>query len=275
MPSSTNLTVETGAAPSAGSKWSLKDKLMGAILPSPTNTVETTTADFFLSQEDYLAKYDAISECLRGGSDDRVDLWLLRELALSPGGLLEPSLRKRAWPLLTACFQSQQDGGTGAPGSAVGATPSPNDLAALHRDVQYTVWNVREHFAQQQQLRQQSNSNDTVRVTFAPEVEEEKKQERCDECTTEEGDISFPDSVDSLWSRGSCSLAGSRRVFWRKASKMEQKIVTNAVTSCLRTAAPESEAFEDDRFHYFTGLHDLTALLMVNLESPSLSSLVL
>ena len=37
-----------------------------------------------------------------GGGDQRgsVDLWRLRELAVGRGGLLSPSLRKRAWPKL-------------------------------------------------------------------------------------------------------------------------------------------------------------------------------
>ena len=92
------------------------------------------------------------------------------------------------------------------------------------------------------------------------------------------GSIGGGSSVWSQQSNGSFNSfksLNSRRVRWRKAGKQEQTIVTNVVSSCLRTAAPESVAFEDDRFHYFTGLHDLTALIMVNLESPSLSSLVL
>jgi len=302
MPSPTIVTAENLTV------GSFKGRFMKFVLPSPTSTAETLSpasgandhADiglYFLSQDDYLAKRHSIEECLRGSNDDddRVDLWQLRELALSPGGLLEPGLRKRAWPLLTRALDRGAAGADpSSPNSSAAAPPSPTDLAALHRDVQYTVWNVREHFEQQQQLRQQhhsgapnhkssdstsTGSSTTRHVSFAPELLAKHKSDHDEQ---QEQDSTVPHSVsvdesETLWSRGSCSLASSRRSGRnRKASKLEQQIVANAVTSCLRTTAPEeSEAFEDDRFHYFSGLHDLTALLMVNLESPSLSSLIL
>ena len=60
-----------------------------------------------MSDEEYHAKFTAIQDCLRGGDNERVDLWRLRELALSPGGLLEPSLvrnRIHFQPLKVPCI---------------------------------------------------------------------------------------------------------------------------------------------------------------------------
>ena len=47
-------------------------------------------------------KAQAIRDCLQGNlGSENVDLWQLRQLALLPGGLLSPSLRKSAWTKLT------------------------------------------------------------------------------------------------------------------------------------------------------------------------------
>jgi hypothetical protein len=181
--------------------------------------------------------------------------------------------------------------------------PSQADLEMLQRDVRRTVWNVEEHFMQQ--LKAKESAKAKRRVRFAPvcDVEDspghpvsfdEKKEDEggpplavtsptsedanddededhpCPSPWSHTSDVSAASS--SMWSH---SMSSCRRLSFRRASTTEQKIVSNVVTSVLRTAAPDNEAFEDDRFHYYTGLHDLTALLMVNLESPSLSSIVL
>jgi len=275
---------------SISSTLSFKEKMYGLLSPTSTDV----SCDH-LSEEEYRAKVTAIQDCLRGNSKDQIDLWQLRELALSPGGLLEPSLRKRAWPLLTACVANKNNSTStkkGTTSSSAGGviTLSNADLAALQAEVPHTVWNVQEHFVQQQQLVKAHSDNhgrSFKKVSFAPPtkgmavpgtatVEEAKEGDDHDD---NENELICKEQVDddsrsSLWSHGSCSI-DSRRWRGRNAGKLEQKIVANAVTSCLRLRAPESEAFQDDRFHYFTGLHDLTALLMINLESPSLGSLVL
>lgn len=44
-------------------------------------------------------KQDEIRRCLQGNSEEQVDLWNLRQLALSRGGLAG-GMRKCAWPKL-------------------------------------------------------------------------------------------------------------------------------------------------------------------------------
>ena len=48
-------------------------------------------------------KLQEIRSCLDG--DDEVDLWHLRELALTRGGFLSAQVRKRAWPKLMGAHQ--------------------------------------------------------------------------------------------------------------------------------------------------------------------------
>jgi hypothetical protein len=57
-----------------------------------------------LNDEAWKGKENEILDCLQG-TNDVVDLWKLRELALSKGGLLTPNLRKRAWLKLSACHE--------------------------------------------------------------------------------------------------------------------------------------------------------------------------
>eukprot|EP00555_Chaetoceros_dichaeta_P011686 CAMPEP_0198268346 /NCGR_PEP_ID=MMETSP1447-20131203/36806_1 /TAXON_ID=420782 /ORGANISM="Chaetoceros dichaeta, Strain CCMP1751" /LENGTH=379 /DNA_ID=CAMNT_0043959341 /DNA_START=57 /DNA_END=1196 /DNA_ORIENTATION=+ len=55
-------------------------------------------------------------------------------------------------------------------------------------------------------------------------------------------------------------------------SKREMGLILNIITAVLRSV-PEGE--EKSRLHYFQGLHDVAALFLINLESPSLTSLVM
>jgi hypothetical protein len=283
--------------------------MVNVLLPTSSSTSKQhNVVAMMLTQDEWICKQEAIETCLRGNEDENtINLWQLRELALSPGGLLDPSLRKRAWPILTQALQNTNNG-VALPETTELVAPSQVDLRVLQLDVKHTVWNVQEHFVAQQLRKNQAAAKEKKkrRVSFAPNlsVEEEVEEKKGDDgppdtlpSPTSDDDggdsptafaemganspFSFDGSVASvsmsIWSDGSnaSSSFSSRRVRWRKAGKQEQTIVSNVVTSCLRTVAPESEYFEDDRFHYFTGLHDLTALIMVNLESPSLSSLVL
>ena len=258
----TALEIETqslgSSTRSISSNLSFKEKLYGLL--SPTSTEITSGGhDDVLAPADLQAKVEAIHDCLRGVSltassthddigKDQIDLWHLRELALQPGGLLDPSLRKRAWPLLTGMTFLQEQ--TSSMTTTVSLSLA--DLEALQRDVPHTVWNVREHFVQQCASRDQEQAS-IKKVAVADEQY-----------------LGF----DSFRSRNS-SGGSERRPRHCKAGRMEQKIIATAVTSCLQTQPIESECFEDDRYHYFEGLHDLTSLLMINLESPSLSSLLL
>ena len=47
------------------------------------------------------------------------------------------------------------------------------------------------------------------------------------------------------------------------------------IITMLRQTPEDSPHFEDDRFHYYRGLVDVAALLLINVESPSLASIVL
>lgn len=61
----------------------------------------------------------------------------------------------------------------------------------------------------------------------------------------------------------------------RPPTPQEQLVLYNAVAALLRTPGEPNAHYEDDNHYVFRGLVDLTALFMINIESPSLASLLL
>jgi len=291
-----------------------------------------------ISDRQWKEKEDLICAVLDGSCDggvggDAVDLWKLRELALTPGGLLCPALRRQAWPKLVGSheqvLQVAHSGGTGSTtvtGRIVDqnlVTPSPEDTNALKRDVSNTMWQIEEYLVasreqervQQERLEHflalQRQRNNKKKVTFSPHTKVPPEMDLSGMDAAEDGEqndrasppsvtIVSPTSDDGLPveeeetsvlsdDHGAMSEATANSALstsfsfcggglvdrWRKASIHEQKILYNIILSVLRTEAEPSEFFEDDRYHYYSGLQDLTALLMINLESPSLTSLLL
>lgn len=254
-----------------------------------------------LNEEAWKEKENEILDCLQG-TNDVVDLWKLRELALSKGGLLTPNLRKRAWLKLTACHEQVLSSKPYQPL----VDPSRFDMEGLRHDVSKTIWNVEEHLvaskkeqkeqdAKQQQYLELQKQRGQKRVSWAPMASpvpgtrSDPPKTIATSPATDDGDETNNDESSNLscddmeaFSPGHSVLTqetnftlSSRVVRWRKASIQEQKILFNVITAVLRTEAAPSPHFEDDRYHYFSGLQDITALLIINLESPSLTTMVL
>jgi hypothetical protein len=294
-------------------------------------------------------KYDDILRCLAGErssvavqdddcSNNEVNLWQLRELALLPGGLMCPQLRKRAWPTLLG-FQSKILSNSiieaGVTPMLMTACLSHQDLRAMEQDISRTVWNVQDHLMaskrQQKQLEEQmqlfiKQQRERRRVSFAllatvvhdddhvvvsptslgsdpiSDFEEEDSPRESDPQfkfasqyfdmknkaadTSVVGDdkqIQDDDSSSDITSDDNTSILthdtnftlSSRVVRWRQTTEQELKVLFNVISSLLRTRPERSDYFEDDRYHYSPGLQDVTAVLIINLESPSIASLVL
>jgi hypothetical protein len=275
-----------------------------------------------LSDQDFHTKQEDIQACPRGKVDEgtgneMVNLWQLRELSLSNGGLLSADLRKRAWPTLLACHEqvfpelAQQDDYV-APRRV---QPDPGNIRSLQHDVSRTIWNVQDCLVASRQHRQIQNEKmdrfleeqrqqSQKKVTFAPSLVQASPKPHTpapkapetppvviatsspasgarahqDDTTSV---LSHDDSAtglfdDSSWSVRTHETAftlSSRVIRWRKASSQEQKILYNVISSVLQTGPPIHG--NDEVYFHYNGLQDLTALLLINLESPSLTSIVL
>ena len=270
----------------------------------------------------WVTKYQQIEECLRGDDDNNmIDLWELRELSLSYGGLLDPKLRKRAWPILTQAMIMTANKGSHDTTSSFPVQQqqqqhisiASKELLQIQKDVKRTVWNVKAHFRSQQQQQQNAASQEqqvrdcsetnrrvkffvvdnNVETSTSHSNEEENVNSTPDQTCND--DILYDDSNTSTMSSSFAGSTNSRRSnissklsrSSTKASKHEQRTVTNVIVSCLRTipqpavslsSTSEQKAAmppQDHRLHYYSGFHDLTALVMVNVESLSISALLL
>jgi hypothetical protein len=93
------------------------------------STSPKSTMGHFEAQQD---KAQELRDCLH--HPNRVDLWELRQLALSPGGLLLPALRQLAWPLLTGL-----SGSSNLDGNSV---DNPGLEDSVKKDLSSVVWSV-------------------------------------------------------------------------------------------------------------------------------------
>jgi len=106
-----------------------------------------------------LHKLQTITNVLN--NPDGVDLWRLRELALTDGGLLNHTVRRRAWPKLLGVDRSRVGGndriGAGAETeSRVPPVPAPTrvDLDQIARDVERSIWHFPGGHAQRKRIKQ-------------------------------------------------------------------------------------------------------------------------
>ena len=285
------------------------------------------------------AKQDAIMACLHGSDHhtnhtnvdkeenviiDTVNLWQLRELALSRGGLLGPEFRKRAWPKLVAMHERMQMS-KHATNQRTTRAISRRQLQVIQLDLCTAVWNVQEELRHRKEARQVEQEAIDARaqefrlrhhrkVTFAPSavtvdhvdgsveeihlddedmalltptstgtdgeeepelVEESSSTTRYSHTDTSTGAMSpstvatHEVSVTSLFSNA--STISSRAIRGRQATIPERRILYMIISNLLiHTPAEIPETYT-----YHPGFQDLVALFLFNLESPTLTNMVL
>jgi hypothetical protein len=305
------------------SQWSASFKAhfpwlppLAAAAASPDSNASSSSFQKKKQQEKELE----IVACLYAGKDESVDLWELRQLALSKGGLLSSHLRKRAWPKLVGAHDAVlHHAAVIAPASSTEQVGiSRSNVTMLKRDVSNSIWNVEEHvlmsrysnkYNAEQVLAAKRNKrvtfSDTTEITTTtttlPElartnssedsppppigsihvVQEEQQQQQEDQGDNDllmspDGTLSPTSQVtmDTALNTTTTANDNDRRRPTR-ASRQEQKILFNTIVSVLRTPPPDGDTEEDEHYFYYHGLVDITALLLINLESPSLTNLVL
>ena len=235
--------------------------------------------------EELEGKQQAIRNCLHG-IEEEVDLWQLRDLALSRGGLINSHIRKRAWPKLVAAHQQILLPSKKSLHQEL-VDVSNTSMQLLLKDAAHCVWAIEDHVntARQQQELKLSKMRKR-KVCFVPELTLTASEESDGPSPVKsvdftnrqsEGDDGTVDGSVGTFSPMSVSTysIGAKAAPKRKASKNEQKVLLNIVLSVLRMLPEDNAYFEDDRYKYYQGLTDVAALLLINLESPSLTSLVL
>ncbi len=279
-----------------------------------------------------------------------VDLWHLRQLALSRGGLLDASNRKRAWLKLVNANEHILTSSIGLhvpsedgdhKGSLVGLGSnnshgtdhvtllSDDEINLIQHDIRNCIWDIeaginqsrkardlqkRSRYLARMQARQQGHaSNDDACASvasFTSGMTSSTTGGRITPHLIPESIRAFPRDVKfqsplrddvSGASVSTCTPASNSNITptskpvsmlysprrrKKHCSKEEQSLLLNIITSVLRTIPEELTSKREHnggggvtttctRLHYFQGMHNVAAPILINLESPSLTSLVL
>lgn len=205
-------------------------------------------------------KSDEIQRCLAGSDStelDVVDLWHLRTLSLSPGGLLNATLRKRCWPKLLGLDEAilLNSNTTMVNGLSDGFSGSIRSLAVSTLAIQSALtkyempWDVESMIKSQRRAR-----------------EAERMQSLLLRCSSNDNssDAASVASVSSIAAPGTFHKQGKTEM-----TKQELSIMTNILTAVLRQTTSGLDVKN------IRQLANLAALLLINLESPSLTSLMM
>jgi hypothetical protein len=242
-------------------------------------------------------KLEEIRSCLDG--DDEVDLWHLRELALTRGGFVSAQVRKRAWPKLMGVHQQvlfhASNAATANDTNADSLSKqkkqlvvevSDRDYQLLQRDIPETIWNIQDHI---------HNNREEKKVTFLPGLllEAATSSSPSSSPTTpnlvavvlenenDDGCMSPLDTTPTTTPQPPRYFFATQNHRASTSRLQEQRALQSTLVSLLRTTPPppaehdNHHHHEEQRYHYYHGLADLTALLLINLESPSLSLMIL
>jgi len=270
-------------------------------LPCRTIHEENTPSDqeyeSFIKQ-----KTEEILSCLRGELFGRsasveeeiraVDLWHLRQLALSRGGLINSNIRKQAWlkivdsnekvllnsstlPLINAKSEVED-----IPCTLVNFTTlSEQEINLIKLDVENCVWNI------EAEIKRCFSNRDSFKRRVRKSLEDDSSLVSFESAS---GHLNSPSSKPFLQPStaalpqcdNSAMTVISSPVFkpgpiYVRRKGEESSLLLNIITSILRTSPDEVEILGMERLFYFPGMQNIIAPILITLQSPSLTSLTM
>ena len=286
-------------------------------------------------EEELENKAVTILNCLSGIIPSRkspqevklIDLWHLRQLALTPGGLINASIRKRGWIKLVDAndhiFTTSADLPWNAKrvknGFSSVVSLSDEEIVLIQADIEQCKWDIENLIKLSRKIRRQQKrtgknvgyilDGDTDSISNASLGSGLTSNGRITPQLIPESIRAFPrigaHSSDGLSSptyhfsnplldqehiqstdKGTFSIAEEetlsqdppQSIGKRSLSKEEQSLLLNIIFSVLRDIPDNAildESEESKRLYYFQGMYNIAAVLLITLESPSLSSLVM
>ena len=221
------------------------------------------------TMEQVQTKSDEIQRCLAGSDStelDVVDLWHLRTLSLSPGGLLNATLRKRCWPKLLGLdeailLNTSNNTCTMVNSLSGGFSGSIRSLAVSTLAIQSALtkyempWDVESMIKSQRRAREAERTQSLLL--------------RCagNDNSSDAASVASS-SISSIAAPGTFYKQGKKEM-----TKQELSIITNILTAVLRQTTSGLDAKIDPAI--IRQLANLAALLLINLESPSLTTLMM
>jgi hypothetical protein len=239
-------------------------------------TTTTTTQSQSQLQSQWQAKELEIVQCLQGNHQEDVDLWHLRQLALSPGGFVSTALRKRAWPKVVGVHQLLLQNQTAVQELV---EPLPANVRQVHNLVRRTHWNMEEHLRQSR--KEHSQRRHSASQQQQPDVVMEENDDDENHQPLQQVSFVLPHTMRAMHSHhnhnhndtngdeASVDTATlSLQSYSSLATRQEQQVLTNILLNLLRQPGPY-------RYFPYVGIQSVTAVLVLQLESPSLASFVL
>lgn len=253
-----------------------------------------------------------------------VDLWQLRDLALSNGGLVNSSIRKRAWLKLTdACdhilsasvyFPSGMSTSHQIPSHFISIPDE--EIALIKGDIEQCRWCIESLIKRSRKIRKLQKrtgkhvvwavkDTDTDSISNAshgsglsstglitPHIIPESIRAfpriggRTNDGTTSPLPFGYRNDHEPMKSNTFSiaeddtilSLEQPQSVIQHMISREERALLLNIVLSVLREIPPNSTTninAAPPRLYYFQGMYNIAAVLLITLESPSLSSLAM
>lgn len=213
------------------------------------------------------AKSDEIQRCLAGSDStepDVVDLWHLRTLSLSPGGLLNATMRKRCWPKLLGLDEAilLNNNNTSNTIMSDGFSGSIRSLAVKTLAIQSALTQYEMPWDVESMIKSQRRAREAERM--------QSLLLRCagNDNSSDAASVASS-SVSSIAAPNTFHKQGKKEM-----TKQELSIMTNILTSVLRQSTSGLDAKKIDPA-IIRQLANLAALLLINLESPSLTSLMM
>ena len=240
---------------------------------------------------------ESIQNGVSSDSAKVVDLWHLRQLALTTGGLLNASTRKQVWlklveanedvlmsPITLASIQGEEKSN-----SEIQHVQqlSNKEIKMIQMDIKRCVWNIEAEIKRSKMLQRHGGKQTNVSFTcddaslmsfesasgqFSPNLH---PPEFSDLPTSDDKTHISQDTKGSGSTTTRTTRSGSVIRRSSKRKREERSLLLNIITSVLRTSPDKVGVLGMERFFYFPGMHNVVAPILITLQSPSLTSLVM
>jgi len=212
-------------------------------------------------------KIRKIKACLQ---KKEVDLWLLRELSLSKGGLINADLRRKSWHKLLGINRVDMDNtlfsAFGQISSFHNGRVTDDDLDLVERDVGRSVF---------------------FRYWDSPKRTAKAPQSDDDESLESDFENTFQSTYQNDFQNKNSNIVSARDILENpeNISKPEQeqmllRLITSAIagTSAPTSSIPEKQSMSLIQTHlrYYQGFHDIASVVLLNLpNNPQQASAIL
>ena len=241
-----------------------------------TTTVDTSSSSDDENAATYRAqKAEEIEACL---NQRNVDLWHLRELALTRGGLLSPAVRKRAWHKLlgiNVCdLRTAARGGTGENGVAAAdpdmiAMMDQDELELIRRDVGRSAYF---------RFKSPAGTGSTTSAHDASSALSDastatSRRDGMTQITASARNLSLSASSSSFDIRDESTSA--EEAIWEQCNLLASVIMTAIAADGANNDNDITVIDEDEKLHYYQGLHDVASVVLYNINVPSAAAAIL